>query len=133
MVLNYIWISFFLIAFVVALFKLIFMGDVTVFPAMFNKTLEMAKVGFEISLGLTGAMTLWLGIMKIGEKGGTVQIFYRLTGPLLRRLFPGLPANSDAYGPMIMNVSVPEVWNFSSMVTRSFRPSTMSLMTIPAV
>ena len=105
MVLNYIWVAFFLIAFVVAIFKLVVLGDVTVFPEMFNKTLEMAKVGFEISLGLTGAMTLWLGIMKIGERGGIVQIFYRLTGPLLRRLFPSLPANSDAYGPMIMNVS----------------------------
>ena len=105
MVLNYIWVSFFLIAFVVALFKLVFMGDVSVFPDMFNKTLEMAQVGFEISLGLTGAMTLWLGIMKIGENGGIVHIFYKLMGPLLRRLFPGLPADSDAFGPMIMNVS----------------------------
>ena len=65
----------------------------------------MAKVGFEISLGLTGAMTLWLGIMKIGEKGGIVNIFYRLTGPLLKKLFPSLPPDSPAYGPMIMNVS----------------------------
>ena len=105
MVLNYIWVGFFLIAFVVALFKLVFMGDVTVFPDMFNKTLEMAQVGFEISLGLTGAMTLWLGIMKIGEEGGIVQIFYRLTGPLLRKIFPSLPPDSEAYGPMIMNVS----------------------------
>ena len=105
MVLNYIWVSFFLIAFVVALFKLIFLGDVTVFPEIFNKTLEMAKVGFEISLGLTGAMTLWLGIMKIGERGGIVNIFYKLTGPLLRKLFPALPADSEAFGPMIMNVS----------------------------
>ncbi len=105
MVLNYIWISFFLIAFVVALFKLIFLGDVTVFPDIFNKTLEMAKVGFEISLGLTGAMTLWLGIMKIGERGGIVNIFYKLTGPLLRKLFPSLPADSEAFGPMIMNIS----------------------------
>ena len=105
MVLNYIWVSFFLIAFVVALFKLIFLGDVTVFPEIFNKTLEMAKVGFEISLGLTGAMTLWLGIMKIGERGGIVNIFYKLTGPLLRKLFPTLPADSEAFGPMIMNVS----------------------------
>lgn len=105
MVLNYIWISFFLIAFITGLIRLIFMGDVEIFPEMFNKTLEMAKVGFEISLGLTGAMTLWLGIMKIGERGGIVNIFYRLTGPLLRRLFPTLPADSPAYGPMIMNVS----------------------------
>jgi spore maturation protein SpmA len=104
-VLNYIWIGFFLVAFVIGLIRLIFLGDVTIFPEMFNKTLEMAKVGFEISLGLTGAMTLWLGIMKIGEKGGIVNIFYRLTGPLLRKLFPSLPHDSTAFGPMIMNVS----------------------------
>ena len=105
MVLNYIWISFFLIAFVIGLIKLIFLGDVEIFPALFNSTLDMAKTGFEISLGLTGAMTLWLGLMKIGEKGGIVNIFYRLTGPLLRRIFPSLPPDSKAYGPMIMNVS----------------------------
>lgn len=105
MVLNYIWIAFFLIAFVVGLARLIFLGDVEIFPALFSSTLDMAKTGFEISLGLTGAMTLWLGIMKIGENGGIVNIFYKLTGPLLRRLFPGLPADSKAFGPMIMNVS----------------------------
>ena len=105
MVLNYIWVGFFLVAFIIGLARLIFLGDVEIFPAMFNKTLEMAKTGFDISLGLTGAMTLWLGIMKIGENGGIVQVFYKLTGPLLRKLFPGLPADSKAYGPMIMNVS----------------------------
>ena len=105
MALNYIWIGFFLIAFVVGLVRLIFLGDVTIFPEIFNKTLEMSKTGFEISLGLTGAMTLWLGLMKIGEKGGIVNIFYKLTGPLLRKLFPSLPADSTAYGPMIMNIS----------------------------
>jgi spore maturation protein SpmA len=105
MVLNYIWIGFFLIAFVIGLIRLIFLGDVEIFPALFNSTLDMAKTGFEISLGLTGAMTLWLGLMKIGEKGGIVNIFYRLTGPLLRRIFPSLPPDSKAYGPMIMNVS----------------------------
>jgi len=105
MVLNYIWIGFFLIAFIIGLVKLIFLGDVEIFPALFNSTLDMAKTGFEISLGLTGAMTLWLGIMKIGEKGGIVNVFYRLTGPLLRRIFPSLPPDSKAYGPMIMNVS----------------------------
>lgn len=105
MVLNYIWVSFFLIAFVVGLIRLIVFGDIEIFPAMFNSTLSMAKSGFEISLGLTGAMTLWLGIMKIGEKGGIVKIFYWLTGPLLRKLFPSLPRDSSAFGPMIMNVS----------------------------
>lgn len=105
MVLNYIWIAFFLIAFVIGLIRLIFFGDVEIFPALFNSTMDMAKTGFNISLGLTGAMTLWLGIMKIGENGGIVQVFYKLTGPLLRKLFPGLPADSKAFGPMIMNVS----------------------------
>lgn len=105
MVLNYIWIAFFLIAFVIGLIRLIFFGDVEIFPALFNSTMDMAKTGFNISLGLTGAMTLWLGIMKIGENGGIVNIFYKLTGPLLRKLFPGLPPDSNAFGPMIMNVS----------------------------
>ena len=105
MALNYIWISFFLIAFLFALGRLIFLGDVDVFPNMFNKTMDMAKLGFEISLGLTGAMTLWLGIMKIGEKGGVVQLFYRAAGPLLRKLFPDIPPNHPVFGPMIMNVA----------------------------
>lgn len=105
MVLNYIWIAFFLIAFVIGLARLIFLGDVDIFPVMFNSIMESAKTGFTISLGLTGAMTLWLGIMKIGENGGIVKIFYKLTGPLLRKLFPTLPADSKAFGPMIMNVS----------------------------
>ena len=73
MVLNYIWIGFFVIAFVVALVKLIFFGDASVFPEIMNGTFENAKLGFELSLGLTGVMTLWLGIMKIGEKGGALN------------------------------------------------------------
>ncbi len=105
MALNYIWVGFFLIAFAIGLVRLIFMGDTEIFPAMFNNVMDMAKTGFDISLGLTGAMTLWLGIMKIGEKGGIVHIFYKLTGPLLRRLFPSLPPESSAFAPMIMNVS----------------------------
>lgn len=105
MVLNYIWVGFFLVAFLVGLVKLIFLGDMEVFPNLFNKTMEMSKVGFEIALGLTGAMTLWLGIMKIGEKAGIVNLFYKATGPLLRKLFPGIPANHPAFGPLIMNVS----------------------------
>lgn len=105
MVLNYIWISFFLIAFVIGLFRLIFFGDVEIFPNLFNSTMEMAKLGFTISLGLTGAMTLWLGIMRIGENGGIVSIFYRLTGPLLQQIFPGIPKNHKLFGPLIMNIS----------------------------
>jgi len=105
MALNYIWVSFFLIAFVVSLVRLIFLGDMEVFPNLFNKTMEMSKQGFEISLGLTGAMTLWLGIMKIGEKAGVVNMFYRAVGPLLRKLFPDIPPNHPVFGPLIMNVS----------------------------
>ena len=105
MVLNYIWIAFFLIAFFVGLVRLIFFGDVEIFPQLFSSTMDMAKVGFEISLGLTGAMTLWLGIMKIGENGGIVSIFYKLAGPLLKKLFPGIPENHKLFGPLIMNVS----------------------------
>lgn len=103
MVLNYIWIFFFLIAFVIGLVKMIFLGDLQVFPAMVNSTFEMAKSGFEISLGLTGVLTLWSGIMKIGEKGGIVNIISRLIGPFFNKLFPELGKNHPAYGPMMMN------------------------------
>ena len=81
MILNYIWVAFFLIAFVVALTKLIVFNDTTVFPAMLKSTFDMARTGFEISIGLTGVMTLWLGLMKIGEKGGMVAILSKLVGP----------------------------------------------------
>ncbi len=103
MVLNYIWIFFFLIAFVIGLVKMIFLGDMQVFPDMVNSTFEMAKSGFEISLGLTGVLTLWSGIMKIGESGGIVTIISRLIGPFLNKLFPELGSNHPAYGPMMMN------------------------------
>ncbi len=105
MVLNYIWIFFFLIAFVVALVKLIFMGDTGIFPEMINSTFEMAKTGFEISLGLTGVLTLWMGIMKIGEKGGVVNIFSKLIGPFFNKLFPELGKNHPAYGSIMMNIA----------------------------
>ncbi len=105
MALNYIWIFFFLIAFVVALLKLIFMGDTGIFPDIVNSTFEMAKTGFEISLGLTGVLTLWMGIMKIGEKGGVVNIFSRLIGPFFNKLFPTLGKNHPAYGSIMMNIA----------------------------
>lgn len=105
MALNYIWIFFFLIAFVIGLVKMIFFGDIEVFPEMVNSTFEMAKTGFEISLGLTGVLTLWSGIMKIGEKGGIVNIISRLVGPFFNKLFPELGKNHPAYGPMMMNFS----------------------------
>ncbi len=105
MALNYIWIFFFIIAFVIGLFKLLFLGDVQVFPEMINSTFEMAKSGFEISLGLTGVLTLWSGIMKIGEKGGIVDIISKLIGPFFNKLFPELGKNHPAYGPMMMNLA----------------------------
>lgn len=105
MILNYIWISFFLIAFAVGLIKMIFFQDMTVFPAMLQSTFDMAKTGFEISIGLTGVMTLWLGIMKIGEKGGMINILSRLVGPFFSRLFPEIQKNHPATGSIIMNFS----------------------------
>ncbi len=105
MALNYIWIFFFLIAFVVGLVKLIFFGDMDVFPDMVDSTFDMAKTGFEISLGLTGVLTLWLGVMKIGEKGGVIQIFSRLIGPFFNRLFPDLPKGHPAHGSIMMNLA----------------------------
>ena len=103
MALNYIWILFFVIAFVIAIFKLIFLGDVNSFPEMVNATFEMSKTGFEISLGLTGILTFWSGIMKIGEKGGIVAIISKLIGPFFNKLFPELGKNHPAYGPMMLN------------------------------
>jgi spore maturation protein SpmA len=105
MALNYIWIGFFLIAFVAGLIRLIFFGDVDIFPEMVNSTFDSAKTGFEISLGLTGVLTLWLGLMRIGEKGGVVNVFARLVGPFFTRLFPGLSKDHPAFGPMMMNIS----------------------------
>lgn len=105
MVLNYIWIAFFIIGFVVALVKLIFMGDVTAFPAIMNSTFDNAKLGFELSLGLTGIMTLWLGIMKIGEKGGAINYLSRLISPLFNKLFPDIPKNHPVHGSMVMNIA----------------------------
>lgn len=103
--LNYIWIGFFLIAFVVALIKLIFFQDTTVFPKMMEATFEMAKTGFTLSIGLTGVMTLWLGLMKIGERGGMIMIISRLFGPFFARLFPEVPKDHPANGAIIMNFS----------------------------
>lgn len=103
--LNYIWIGFFLIAFVVALVKLIVFQDTTVFPKMMEATFEMAKTGFTLSIGLTGVMTLWLGLMKIGERGGMIAILARLFGPFFARLFPEVPKDHPANGAIMMNFS----------------------------
>jgi len=105
MVLNYIWISFFLVAFVIALIRLIFLGDTEIFPALMTNTYDTAKMAFELALGLTGVLALWSGIMKIGEKGGIVKVFYRYLGPFIRKLFPEIPENHPSIGPMIMNIS----------------------------
>jgi len=105
MALNYLWIFFFLAAFIVALIKLIFFGDMEVFPAMINSTFEMAKTGFDISLGLTGVLCLWLGIMKVGEKGGVIKVFSRVIGPFFQRIFPGIPKDNDAHGSIMMNLA----------------------------
>lgn len=105
MILNYIWVSFFLIAFVVSLVKLIFFQDVEVFPQMLQSTFDMAKTGFEISIALTGVMSLWLGLMKIGERAGIVPILSKLVGPFFSRLFPEVPKDHPAAGSIIMNFS----------------------------
>ncbi|GAA4794430.1 nucleoside recognition domain-containing protein [Olivibacter ginsenosidimutans] len=105
MALNYVWIAFFLIAFIVALFKLIFLGDQQIFQTIINGTFDTAKAGAEISLGLIGLMSFWLGIMKIGEKGGMINIFAKLVGPFFNKLFPEIPKNHPALGSILMNFS----------------------------
>lgn len=105
MVLNYIWIGFFAVAFVVALVRLVVMGDVTVFPAIMDSTFETSKTAFEISLGLTGVLSLWLGVMKIGEKGGLVAALARLLSPLFTKLFPDIPKNHPVFGNIFMNIA----------------------------
>jgi spore maturation protein SpmA len=105
MALNYIWIAFFVTGFIVALLKLIFTGNTGIFNDMVNSTFASARTGFEISLGLTGALTLWMGLMKVGEKGGVVNILGRLFGPFFRKLFPELPVGHPAFGSMILNFS----------------------------
>ena len=105
MVLNYIWIAFFVIAFVIALFRLVVMGDFDVFPAMMNSTFESSKTAFEISIGLTGVLSLWLGIMKIGEKGGVVNVIARILAPVFSRLFPDIPKGHPVTGSIFMNIA----------------------------
>lgn len=105
MVLNYIWIAFFLVAFVIALVRLIFMGDTEVFPAIMNSTFDTSKTAFEISLGLTGVLSLWLGIMKIGEKGGVVNLVAKVLSPVFTRLFPDIPKGHPVTGSIFMNVA----------------------------
>ena len=103
MVLNYIWIAFFLVAFVFALVRLIFMGDTEIFPAIMDSTFTTAKTAFEISLGLTGVLSLWMGILKIGEKGGIVNIVARMLAPVFSKIFPDIPKGHPVTGTMFMN------------------------------
>ncbi|MBE0675455.1 MAG: hypothetical protein IH591_12410, partial [Bacteroidales bacterium] len=105
MALNYIWIAFFLIGFVFALIQLLFFGNTEIFNEMVNSTFSNAKTGFEISLGLTGVLTLWMGLMKIGERGGMINLMTRLIGPFFRKIFPDLPQSHPAYGSIMMNIA----------------------------
>ena len=103
MVLNYIWIAFFFIAFIVGMAKMVFMGDTQVFPDMMNSTFSSAKTAFEISLGLTGVLAFWLGIMRVGERGGLINTFSRWLSPFFSKLFPDIPQNHPVYGNIFMN------------------------------
>ena len=105
MVLNWIWVAFFIVAFVIALVKLVFLGDYEVFPAMMDSTFSSSKTAFEISLGLTGVLSLWLGIMKIGEKGGVVNVLAKLLSPLFTKLFPDIPKGHPVTGSIFMNIA----------------------------
>ena len=105
MVLNYIWIGFFIIAFIVAVIRLVFFGDTEVFPAVINSTFETSKTAFDISLGLTGVLSLWLGIMKIGEKGGIIDWFARILSPIFCKLFPDIPKGHPVTGSIFMNLA----------------------------
>jgi spore maturation protein SpmA len=105
MALNYIWIGFFVIGFIVALGQLIFAGNTQIFNDLVNSVFANAKTGFEVSLGLTGALTLWMGLLKVGEKGGVIALMGRFIGPLFEKLFPGLPKGHPAYGSIMLNIS----------------------------
>ena len=105
MALNYIWIAFFLIAFLIGIVKMVFLGDVNVFPDMMNSTFSSAKTAFEISIGLTGVLAFWLGIMKIGERGGLINTFSRWLSPFFSKLFPDIPKNHPVYGNLFMNMA----------------------------
>ena len=105
MVLNYIWLGFFLVAFAIAAVKLLFFGDVDVFPAIMNSTFDTARTAFEISLGLTGVLSLWLGVMKIGERGGVVDVLARWLSPVFTKLFPDVPKGHPVVGNIFMNIA----------------------------
>lgn len=103
--LNYIWIAFIIISFFIALLQLVFMGNTQAFVDIVNSTFPSAKAGFEISLGLTGVLSMWLGIMKIGEKGGVIKALSHLVAPFFSKIFPDIPKEHPAMGSMFMNIS----------------------------
>lgn len=103
MVLNYIWIAFFLVAFVIAAIRLVFSGDTEIFPEIMNSTFSTAKTAFEISIGLTGVLSLWMGILKIGEKGGVVNFVAKLLAPVFVKIFPDIPKGHPVTGTIFMN------------------------------
>ena len=105
MILNYIWVAFFVIAFLMALGKLVFLGDMEIFTTLVNSTFSSSKNAFEISLGLTGLLSLWMGIMKIGERSGMIQALSRWLSPVFCRLFPDIPKGHPAMGSIFMNLS----------------------------
>ncbi|KAA6304186.1 Spore maturation protein A, partial [termite gut metagenome] len=105
MVLNYIWIAFFLIAFTIATIRLVFFGDTEIFTEIINSTFSSSKNAFEISLGLTGVLALWLGIMKIGENSGLINTLSRWLNPVFGKLFPEIPKGHPVMGSMFMNMS----------------------------
>ncbi len=104
MVLNYIWIAFFVIAFIFGAIQLV-MGDTTIFKAMVDSTFDSSKTAFETSIGLTGVLSLWLGIMKIGEKAGMVNVLARALSPVFTKLFPDIPKNHPVMGSIFMNIA----------------------------
>lgn len=105
MALNYIWIAFFFIAFVISLIRLVFMGDTEVFSSLVNSTFDASKTGFEVSLGMVGVLSLWMGIMKVGEQGGLIGLFARWFSPVLTKIFPDIPKGHPVMGTMVMNIS----------------------------
>jgi spore maturation protein SpmA len=105
MVLNYIWIAFFLIGFLFALGQLIFTGNTQIFNDLVNAVFTNAKTGFEISLGLTGALALWMGLLKVGERGGIINILGKIMGPFFQKMFPELPKGHPAYGSITLNIA----------------------------
>ncbi len=105
MVLNYIWIGFFVVAFIVAMGQLIFAGNTDIFTLLVQATFDSSKTAFEISLGLTGVLALWLGIMKIGEESGLINTLSRWLSPVLCRLFPDIPKGHPVLGSIFMNLS----------------------------